>query len=88
LAAVVDDAVQRALSGVRSRPGDTLGRSLVRLARTGARAGLLGTSRRADGRTQVTYRGHPLYYFVGDERAGDVKGEGLTGFGGRWAALT
>jgi Secreted repeat of unknown function len=44
----------------------------------------LGTSGRADGRTQVTYHGHPLYYFAGDKRAGDVKGEGLTGFGGRW----
>jgi predicted lipoprotein with Yx(FWY)xxD motif len=50
----------------------------------GARAGLLGTSRRKDGRTQVTYHGHPLYYFVGDKKPGDVKGEGLTGFGGRW----
>jgi predicted lipoprotein with Yx(FWY)xxD motif len=50
----------------------------------GARARLLATSRRADGRTQVTYGGHPLYYYVGDRRAGDVRGEGLTGFGGRW----
>jgi predicted lipoprotein with Yx(FWY)xxD motif len=50
----------------------------------GARAALLGTSRRADGRMQVTYKGHPLYYFAGDKRAGDVKGEALTGFGGRW----
>jgi predicted lipoprotein with Yx(FWY)xxD motif len=53
-------------------------------AAAGARAGLLGTSRRADGRMQVTYKGHPLYYFAGDKKAGDVKGEGLTGFGGRW----
>jgi predicted lipoprotein with Yx(FWY)xxD motif len=53
-------------------------------AGAGARAGLLGASRRADGRSQVTYHGHPLYYYVGDTRAGDVKGEGLTGFGGRW----
>ena len=53
-------------------------------ASAGARGALLGTSRRADGRTQVTYDGHPLYYFAGDKRAGDVKGAGLTGFGGRW----
>jgi predicted lipoprotein with Yx(FWY)xxD motif len=53
-------------------------------AGAGARGALLGTSRRADGRTQVTYHGHPLYSFAGDKRAGDVKGEGLTGFGGRW----
>ena len=53
-------------------------------AGAGARGALLGTSRRGDGRAQVTYHGHPLYYFAGDKRAGDVKGEGLTGFGGRW----
>jgi predicted lipoprotein with Yx(FWY)xxD motif len=53
-------------------------------ARGGARAGLLGTSRRRDGRRQVTYAGHPLYYFVKDTRPGQTTGEGLTGFGGRW----
>src|SRR4051794_28865992 len=52
-------------------------------AGAGARAALLATSRRADGRMQVTYHGHPLYYYVGDTRRGDVKGEGLTAFGGR-----
>jgi predicted lipoprotein with Yx(FWY)xxD motif len=53
-------------------------------ARGGAQAGLLGTSRRRDGRLQVTYAGHPLYYFVKDTKAGQTNGEGLTGFGGRW----
>src|SRR5262245_21171597 len=37
-------------------------------ARAGAQAGLLGTSRRRDGRLQVTYAGHPLYYFVKDAK--------------------
>src|SRR5262249_57250948 len=50
----------------------------------GANSTLLGTTRRTDGRLQVTYAGHPLYYFVQDARAGQTKGEGLTGFGGRW----
>jgi predicted lipoprotein with Yx(FWY)xxD motif len=50
----------------------------------GAQASLLGTSRRLDGRTQVTYRGHPLYTFIMDKKPGDTNGEGLTGFGGRW----
>jgi predicted lipoprotein with Yx(FWY)xxD motif len=53
-------------------------------AGAGVRASLLGTSRRADGRMQVTYHGHPLYTFIMDKQAGDTNGEGLTGFGGRW----
>jgi predicted lipoprotein with Yx(FWY)xxD motif len=53
-------------------------------ASAGAQAGLLGTSRRTDGSRQVTYAGHPLYYFVKDTEPGQTNGEGLTGFGGRW----
>jgi predicted lipoprotein with Yx(FWY)xxD motif/Ca2+-binding RTX toxin-like protein len=50
----------------------------------GTRKALLGTTRRRDGRMQVTYRGHPLYRFSGDTKPGDTSGEGLTDFGGRW----
>ena len=50
----------------------------------GANSKLLGTSKRSDGRLQVTYAGHPLYSFVQDTRAGQTNGEGLTDFGGRW----
>ena len=57
-------------------------------ARAGARARLVGTTRRNDGRLQVTYAGHPLYYFVQDTKAGQTNGEGLTGFGGRWDPLS
>src|SRR6476660_3616012 len=53
-------------------------------AMAGANAKLLGTSRRSDGRMQVTYAGHPVYYFVQDTKAGQTNGEGLTDFGGRW----
>jgi predicted lipoprotein with Yx(FWY)xxD motif len=53
-------------------------------ALAGANQKLVGTSRRSDGRLQVTYAGHPLYYFVKDTKAGQTNGEGLTGFGGRW----
>jgi predicted lipoprotein with Yx(FWY)xxD motif len=54
------------------------------VAANGVRRALLGTSRRNDGRMQVTYNGHPLYTFVMDTKPGQTKGEGLTGFGGRW----
>jgi predicted lipoprotein with Yx(FWY)xxD motif len=53
-------------------------------ALAGARQALLSTTRRRDGRLQVTYHGHPLYRFSGDSKAGDTSGEGLTDFGGRW----
>jgi predicted lipoprotein with Yx(FWY)xxD motif len=55
---------------------------------SGARSALLGTTRRSNGRMQVTYHRHPLYYFAGDKRAGQTAGEGLTAFGGRWYAVS
>ena len=42
--------------------------------------GQLGTLARADGTTQVTYAGLPLYYWQGDTKAGDVTGNGVNGF--------
>jgi predicted lipoprotein with Yx(FWY)xxD motif len=57
-------------------------------AAAGVKSGLLGTSRRKDGRLQVTYAGHPLYSFVQDAKAGQAKGEGLTDFGGRWDPIS
>jgi predicted lipoprotein with Yx(FWY)xxD motif len=54
-----------------------------------AKASLLGTTRRSDGTTQVTYRKHPLYTFVGDNgKRGSTKGEGITAFGARWYVVT
>ena len=44
-------------------------------AGSGADGSLLGTITRSDGSTQVTYAGHPLYYYSGDQGAGDVNGQ-------------
>ena len=57
-------------------------------AGVGAKASLLGTMKRKDGRRQVTYKGHPLYKFVADTRAGQTNGEGLNDFGGEWDLIS
>ena len=49
---------------------------------------MLGVSTRSDGKQQVTYNGHPLYRFAGDQKAGDTNGQGVNAFGGIWHALT
>lgn len=57
-------------------------------AGTGVKAALLGTTRRADGRLQVTYNHHPLYTFAKDKRKGDTNGEELNAFGAEWYAVS
>jgi predicted lipoprotein with Yx(FWY)xxD motif len=57
-------------------------------AGTGAKASLLGTTRRKDGKLQVTYSGHPLYRYVSDTKAGQANGQGLNLSGGLWWALS
>ncbi len=47
------------------------------VAGTGVDGTKLGTSTRADGGVQVTYNGHPLYYFSSDKAAGDTNGQGI-----------
>jgi predicted lipoprotein with Yx(FWY)xxD motif len=54
----------------------------------GARASLIGTTRRADGRLQVTYNHHPLYTFVKDKKSGQTNGEGVNAFGAAWDAIS
>ena len=44
----------------------------------------LGTITRADGTTQVTYNGHPLYLYSRDKDDGDAYGQGLKSFGASW----
>jgi predicted lipoprotein with Yx(FWY)xxD motif len=53
-----------------------------------ANASLVGTTTRSDGEQQVTYNGHPLYLYAGDEKAGDTRGQGLTDFGASWYVLS
>jgi predicted lipoprotein with Yx(FWY)xxD motif len=54
---------------------------------SGLTAELVGTTSRSDGMPQVTYNGHPLYLFYGDQKPGDTNGQGSTAFGGGWFGL-
>ena len=51
---------------------------------SGVRGAGLSTIVRSDGTEQVSYDGHPLYYFAADHGAGTTQGEGSDSFGARW----
>jgi predicted lipoprotein with Yx(FWY)xxD motif len=57
-------------------------------AGSGLDASKLTSFTRDDGTTQVSYADHPLYYYAGDQKAGDTTGNGLNQFGAEWYALT
>jgi predicted lipoprotein with Yx(FWY)xxD motif len=57
-------------------------------AGAGIVASKLSTSKRKDGKAEVTYAGHPLYYYAGDQKPGDTAGEGLNDFGANWDVLS
>lgn len=54
------------------------------VALKGVAAAKLGMVKRANGRFQVTFMGHPLYFFASDAKAGDVRGASIA----HWAAIS
>jgi predicted lipoprotein with Yx(FWY)xxD motif len=61
--------------------------AVVVKAGSGVKAAKLGTVTSPRGTRQVTYNGHPLYYYVGDTTSGSVRGQGLNQFGALWYVL-
>jgi predicted lipoprotein with Yx(FWY)xxD motif len=59
----------------------------VALRGSGVNPKLLGTTRRNDGKLEVTYNGWPLYLYIPDRKAGDINGEGANQFGAPWYLL-
>ncbi len=57
------------------------------VAKSGVKGSLIGTIKLSNGKTQVTYAGHPLYTYVADSRAGQTFGEGVLQSGARWYVL-
>jgi predicted lipoprotein with Yx(FWY)xxD motif len=54
----------------------------------GVKVSLIGTIARSDGKPQLTYNDHPLYLYAGDQKPGETNGEGSSGFGAPWFALS
>jgi predicted lipoprotein with Yx(FWY)xxD motif len=83
-----DTSTQSTCSGACAQAWPPLTTTGAPKVAAGATASLLGTTTRSDGTRQVTYSGHPLYYFVSDTKAGDTNGEGSTAFGAGWDVLS
>ena len=56
-------------------------------AGSGVKASLVGVVRRTNGRLQATYAGHPLYYYMGDLKPGQILCQGVSAFGGFWRVV-
>jgi predicted lipoprotein with Yx(FWY)xxD motif len=83
-----DSGTKSACSGECATAWPPLRTSGKPTAGSGAKASLLGTTKRSDGQPQVTYAGHPLYGYQGDTEAGDTTGQGSTGFGAPWYVVS
>ena len=81
---VADHVGQSACSGACASAWPPLTSNGAPSASGAAKAGMLATISRSDGSKQVSYGGHPLYYFAGDTGAGQTSGQGVNGFGAKW----
>ena len=82
-----DRGMDSTCSGGCAQAWPPLTTSAAPQAGSGVSAALLGTTTRQDRTMQVTYHGHPLYYFAGDGKPGDLTGQALNQFGAKWYVL-
>jgi predicted lipoprotein with Yx(FWY)xxD motif len=81
---VADTGTSSTCSGACAGAWPPLTTTQKPVAGSGVKASLLGTTKRGDGTTEVTYAGHPLYYYAGDTGAGQTTGQALSQFGAPW----
>jgi predicted lipoprotein with Yx(FWY)xxD motif len=81
---VADSHDKSACAGACAKFWPPLTTKAAPVAAGGVTAGQLGTITRSAGIKQVTYNGHPLYYFAEDKTKGSFLGQGNTGFGAKW----
>jgi predicted lipoprotein with Yx(FWY)xxD motif len=82
-----DSATKSTCSGVCAAAWPPVTATTAPTAGMGAVAGDIGTISRSGDATQVTYAGHPLYYYAGDSGSGQTNGEGVNEFGASWYLL-
>lgn len=81
---VADSSGSSSCSGQCAKVWPPLTTSSTPSATGGVAASDLSTISRSDGSKQVTYKGHPLYFFVTDTGSGTTKGQGSNSFGAKW----
>jgi predicted lipoprotein with Yx(FWY)xxD motif len=82
-----DNGGQSACSGACAQAWPPVTTSGAPTGSAAAKSSDLGVLARADGTTQVTYKGHPLYYFSKDKDDEDAYGQGSKAFGAEWYVL-
>jgi predicted lipoprotein with Yx(FWY)xxD motif len=81
---VADTGGKSSCSGACASTWPPLTTKATPTASGGAMASDLGMTTRSDGSKQVTYNGHPLYYYAGDTAAGSTNGQGSNQYGAKW----
>jgi len=79
-----DHGAKSVCSGACAQAWPPLTTTTTPKASGAVKASLLGTIKRADGSREVTYAGHPLYYYEGDTMPGQTTGQGSDSFGSPW----